>query len=170
MQARRSNGFRQTGALVSDRVKSASQSRGFNETRLLTHWAEIAGTEIAGMCRPVEVKYSSGSFGATLVLLTTGPHAPILKMQETALRAKVNACYGYNAIARIRLTQTAPIGFADGQVQFGKEAAPTPRIPSKAAQAKAVREASDVQDDSLRAALEKLGANIISKQNSTAGE
>lgn len=170
MQARRSKGFRHTSALVSDRVKSATQSRGFSETRLLTHWAEIAGADIAKICRPVEVKYSSGAFGATLVLLTTGAHAPVLNMQETAIRTKVNACYGYNAISRIRITQTAPVGFAEGQAQFGHAPEPTPKIPSPEARAVAAREASDVQDDSLRVALEQLGANIISKQNSVAGE
>ena len=170
MQARRSKGFRHTGALVSDRVKSATGSRGFSETRLLTHWAEIAGAETAALCRPVEVKYSASQFGATLVLLTTGPHAPILTMQEETIRKRVNACYGYNAISRIRITQTAPIGFDDGAVAFEPKERPLPKEPSPQAREAAAMQASGVQDEGLRAALERLGANIISKEVTVSGE
>jgi hypothetical protein len=45
----------------------------------------------------------------------------MLEMQKEILRARVNACYGYNAIARIRITQTAPTGFAEGQAAFGMQ-------------------------------------------------
>jgi hypothetical protein len=40
-----------------------------------------------------------------LVILTTGAQAQMLEMQLPQLREKVNACYGYNAISRIRITQ-----------------------------------------------------------------
>ena len=43
----------------------------------------------------------------------------MLEMQKEQLRAKVNAVYGYNAIARVRITQTAATGFAEGKVAFG---------------------------------------------------
>ena len=41
--ARKSRGFMQTGGLLKTRIRSASESRGFAETRLLTHWEDIAG-------------------------------------------------------------------------------------------------------------------------------
>ena len=39
-------------------------------------------------------------------------------MQKVQLRERVNAVYGYNAIARIRITQTAAAGFSEGQADF----------------------------------------------------
>jgi hypothetical protein len=161
----RSKGFTRTSTLLHGRIRDASASRGFAQSRLLTHWEEIAGPEMAGIARPVEVTYARGGFGATLVLLTTGANAPVLEMEKDKLRARVNAAYGYNAIARIRVTQTAPTGFAEGQVAFRPKMAAAERGPSEAAQTKAASEAARVTDPDLRAALERLGANIISKTN-----
>jgi hypothetical protein len=93
-------------------------------SRLLTHWAEIAGEDIARVTQPVEVSYGKG-FGATLTLLCPGAHAPMIEMQKERLREKVNACYGYNAISRIRITQTARSGFAEPQADFRPSVRPT---------------------------------------------
>lgn len=162
----RKKGFTRTGSLLSGRIRDASATRGFAQSRLLTQWEEIAGPEMAGLARPVQVTYSRGGFGATLVLLTTGANAPVLEMEKDRLRDRVNAVYGYNAIARIRITQTAPTGFAEGQVAFRPKSGPDqPAVPSAAAQARAADEAARVVDPELRAALERLGAKIMSKSN-----
>jgi hypothetical protein len=99
-----------------------------------------------------------------LTVLTTGAQAPVLEMQKETLRSRINAVYGYNAIARIHITQTAATGFADGQVDFAhrkpKPASPN-ADPEVARQAATV--AGGVEDDALRAALERLATNVISK-------
>jgi hypothetical protein len=64
-----------------------------------------------------KITYGRG-FGGTLVLLTTGAHAPVLEMRGTEIVERVNACYGYRAVSRVQVTQTAPTGFAEGQVAF----------------------------------------------------
>ncbi len=161
---RRKRGFERTSSLLQARIRKASESRGFAVTRLLTHWAEIAGAETAGIARPVDVKYGRQGFGATLTLLTTGAHAPLIEMQKEQLREKVNAVYGYTAIARIRVTQTAPTGFAEGQVAFAPAAAPKITTPSPAIREKAAKSAADIHDDRLREALEALGQNVLSRQ------
>lgn len=162
----RKKGFTRTSTLLRGRIRDASSSRGFAQSRLLTHWEEIAGPDMAAIARPVEVTYARGGFGATLVLLTTGANAPVLEMERDKLRERVNAVYGYNAISRIRITQTAPTGFAEGQVAFRpKSEAGTAAGPTEAARAEAAEEAARVSDPGLREALERLGANIISKTN-----
>ena len=154
--------MRAVGALVDRTIKSAGESRGFSQTKLLTRWAEIAGADVASVCRPVKVAFPRHGLGAVLTLLTTGAQAPMLQMRLPALRERVNACYGYAAIARIDVTQTAPTGFADGRADFA--GAPTPRRePDARARADAYRTAAGVGDAGLRAALERLGANIISR-------
>lgn len=157
-------GFKPATGLLQARIRKASEARGFAESRLLTHWAEIVGQQVADIAHPVDIKYGRGGFGATLTVLTTGAQAPMLEMQKDQLRDKVNACYGYRAIARVRVTQTAPTGFAEGRVVFKNapkpDATPAPEIARAAHDA-----AQGVENDALRQALAALGANVLSKHN-----
>lgn len=159
-------GFQRTSTLLRDKIRKAGETRGFAVTRVLTHWAEIVGPETAAICKPVDVKYGRQGFGATLTILTTGAQAPMLEMQKERLREKVNAAYGYNAITKMRITQTAPTGFAEGQAQF----APAPKAakppPDPKVQKEAHTMAAPVQDDGLRQALEQLANNVLSKSKS----
>ena len=156
---RRKRGFERASSLVASRVRAGGESRGFAVSRLLTHWKEIVGPDVAGCCRPVEVTYGRG-FGATLTVLTTGAQAPMLEMQKDQIRDRVNACYGYAAVQKIRITQTAATGFAEGQAVFE----PAPVSPPKQAEIspQARETASAVSDAGLREALERLGANVLS--------
>ena len=154
-------GFRRASLLVEQKLQSAGESRGFAITRLLTHWAEIVGAQAAGVCTPVKISYAQKGFGATLVILTTGAQAQMLEMQLPQLREKVNACYGYNAISRIRITQTAPVGFSNGNAQFYVAPKRTVSLPCPKMAARASTIACDIKDKGLRAALVAFGENIM---------
>ncbi|MBA85924.1 DUF721 domain-containing protein [Thalassobius sp. S69A] len=157
-------GFARTSALLQSRIRKAGESRGFAVTRLLTHWPEVVGEDIAAIARPVDVKYGrSGGFGATLTLLTTGAQAPMLEMQKDQIRQKVNGVYGYNAIARIRITQTAPTGFSEGQASFAYRQKPKPKAPDPEITSQARQMAEGATDENLRQALEALARNVLSK-------
>jgi hypothetical protein len=159
-------GFKRTDSLLSGQIRRASETRGFAQSRLLTQWAEIAGQDIAAIAQPVEIGYGRAGMGATLTLLTTGANAPMLEMQKEQLRQKVNAVYGYNAIARVRITQTAATGFSEGKVAFGHKAAAQKVVASDpAVRQKAAQTASPVADEGLREALARLGENILNKNN-----
>ncbi|MDA5093053.1 DUF721 domain-containing protein [Aliiroseovarius sp. KMU-50] len=160
---RRKRGFESTSSLLTKRIRQAGEKRGFAVTRVLTHWAEIVGQEISTIARPVDVSYGRGGMGATLTVLTTGAQAPMLEMQKEKLRDRVNSCYGYNAISRIRITQTAPTGFAEGQAQFTPAPQADPKPDPKFVE-RARRTTADIGDDNLRQALEALGQNIYTKQ------
>ena len=159
-------GFSRASGLLQSRIKSASEARGFAVTRLLTHWQDIVGEATAQVARPVNVSYGKGGFGATLVLLTTGAQAPMLEMQKEQIREKVNACYGYNAIARVRITQTAPTRFSEGQASFDHAPRRVSKSMSQAAVKQAETLAQDVADEGLRVAIQALGSNVINKSNS----
>ena len=166
---RRKRGFERTASLLTQRIREAGEARGFAVTRLLTHWEEIAGADTARVARPVKVSYGrEGGFGATLVLLTTGANAPMLEMQKERIRERVNGVYGYAAISRIRITQTAPTGFAEGQAQFTRPPKPTASKPDPAVVARAREVAADVGDSDLRAALETLAQNVLSRRKTAA--
>ncbi|MYA90189.1 MAG: DUF721 domain-containing protein [Boseongicola sp. SB0662_bin_57] len=160
---RRERGFERASSLVSGRVRAAGEHRGFAVSRLLTHWAEVAGPDIARVSRPVEVTYGRG-LGATLTLLTTGPEAPMLEMQKDRIRERVNACYGYGAIEKIRITQTAATGFGPLDAISGRKDSDI-RAP-KPISATAKEAAGGIQDEGLREALERLGSNVLFDENS----
>ena len=165
---RRMRGFEPAFGFVKAPVKAASEARGFAEARLLTHWAEIAGEDMARITRPVKVGYDRKGFGAVLTLLTTGAVAPMVEMQKEKLRERVNAVYGYAAIARIAVTQTAASGFAEGQAQF-MPAPVTMATPDPAITAQAAALAAPVQDDGLRQALQSLTQNFLTRRKATEG-
>lgn len=160
---RRKRGFEMTSGLLQSQIRKAGESRGFAVSRLLTHWTEIVGEETARAALPVKVSYSHGGMGATLIVLTTGAQAPMLQADLPRIKDKVNACYGYAAIARIKITQTAPTGFAEGRVAF--EPAPKVNAPKRDPKlvATAREFAAPVSNNDLRSALEALGENVLSR-------
>ena len=151
-------GFTRAAGLVSGHIRSAAESRGFAVSRLLTHWTEIVGPRIAGMAEPVKMTYGRSEVGGTLTILVKGSLAPIVEMEKEKIRERVNACYGYGAIRKINITQTAPQGFAEAAAPF-RHAPLTPPAPDP----KSREIAAPVSDPGLRAALEKLGANVLAK-------
>ena len=166
---RRMRGFEPASGLLSDRIRKAGETRGFAVSRLLTHWAEVAGTDLARITRPVKIGYGREGMGATLTLLVAPAHAPMVQMSLPALKDRVNAVYGYSAVARISLTQTAATGFAEGQAQFQADTAiPKPIDPETIAQAAAT--AAPVRDAALRTALEALAQNILTRRKATEGK
>ena len=143
-------------------IRKAGEARGFAVSRLLTHWPEVVGEDIARLCRPVKVGFGRAGLGATLTLLARGAAGPILQAQLPAIRERVNACYGYHAIGQIRITQTASASFAEEAASFGHGAAPDdPRLPGKEAEDAAEAATDGVRDPALRAALAGLGARIL---------
>lgn len=144
-------------------MRAATERRGFAVARLVTHWAEVAGPQIAAHTRPVKVTHGRGGMGATLVLLTTGPAAPLVNMQLPLLRDRVNAVYGFNAIARITLTQTAPMGFAEGQAVFTPAPA-TPPAPDADTLAWAQGLAARFDDRDFAAAMAQMALNHAARR------
>lgn len=161
--ARRMRGFEAASGFLRDPIRHATESRGFAVARLLTHWPEVVGEDLARMTRPVKIGYGREGMGATLTLLVASAHAPMIQMQLPRIIEKVNAVYGYAAISRITLTQTAATGFSEGQAEF--------MWPQNAAQFAAQKigdeareKAAPIADPDLRAALEALAQNILTRR------
>lgn len=165
---RRMRGFEPASGFVRDPVRHAGESRGFAVTRLLTHWPEVVGAELAAMTRPVKIGYKRDGFGAVLTLLVAPAHAPMVQMQLPRIVEKVNAVYGYAAISRIALTQTAATGFSEGQAEFIPAPKATPAPPPEVV-AEARDTAAPIGDPDLRAALEALAQNILTRRRTQKG-
>lgn len=181
--SRRMRGFESAGGLVRTPVRKVAETRGFAVTRLLTHWDEVAGPDLAPICRPDRIGYGREGLGATLRLLAPGAAAPLVEMQREALRERINALYGYNAIARITVTQTSQSGLAGSLAgnmanELAEPAAAfahKPRaegsniaLPSDKTLERVRRVAqdmaADVGDSSLRDALTDLAASVMARR------
>ncbi|MBI1170812.1 DUF721 domain-containing protein [bacterium] len=161
-------GFEPAAQLLTQRIRAAGEQRGFAVARLLTHWDEIAGPDAAKVTQPVKIHYGREGLGATLTLLVASSHAPMVQMTLPRLKDRVNAAYGYAAITRIVLTQTAPTGFAEGQTPFSGK--PAVKAPDPALTAQAASMAEPIHDQTLRHALEQLGQNILTRRSSKEGQ
>jgi hypothetical protein len=157
---RRRRGFERASTLVKGQLKAPAEKRGFAEARLLTHWEDVVGAEIAAIALPLRITYGRG-FGGTLVLLTTGAQAPVLEMRGTEIVERVNACYGYRAVSRVQVTQTAPTGFAEGQVAFRTAPKAHDREPDPQRLAQVTEGLNEIEDEGLRAALEALARSVV---------
>lgn len=162
---RRVRKFTQAGALLSKSVRQVAGKRGFAEAKLLTRWTEICGAHLAAQAVPAKVSYARGGMGATLTLYCLSGRAPELEMQAEVIRSRINGCYGYNAISRIRLKQLDADGFAAARGAFEpvEDAPPVRAVPGP----EAVSAAGGVVDPGLRAALEQLGHHVLARSRAT---
>lgn len=162
---KRGYGFKAMSGLIQTRVRGAGEKRGFAVMRLLTHWEEIVGPEMSKLATPVKMGYGREGFGATLTILVTGANAPMVQMQLPQIRERVNGCYGYAAVSRVAITQTAPVGFHEGRTPFdGPAKIEKPPVTEEVKKASA--DLSDgVEDEGLRQALDLLARNVLSRKD-----
>ena len=165
MPARSSStkGFKQAASLITKRVKEASETRGFAQSRLLTHWEEVAGKDTAKIAQPDKVTYKKKGLGASVVLICNGANT-VVEMEKENIRAQVNSVYGYNAITEIKITQTAATGFAEAQAVFDGPQKPAGSSPNPNISRAAQEMAASVNDPEFSRALAALAQNVLSKQ------
>ena len=165
---KRSGRFKRTTELLKQRINEASEGRGFSETRVLTHWSTFVGIGLAEKTYPVKISFASGGLGATLTILTTGPYALELEMLKHQIRDKVNAAYGYNAVARIKITQTAETGFEFVKVDGNTEEQDSnTNLTVFSNNVKASEQVEGVENKELREALAELEEKVLTKSTKT---
>lgn len=83
------------------------QARGLTISRILTEWPQLAGTA-KGWSEPQSLKFPPGktSDGSLLVNVASG-RGPEMQMMAHEIVNRINQIFGYRAIARIAITQTA---------------------------------------------------------------
>jgi hypothetical protein len=168
---RRSGVFAKTvGALVPRLTRKAFEKYGFSTSALLTDWATIAGTDLASFTEPDRLKWpravdqhdevadgNEGRPGATLILRVDGPRSIEIQFQTRQIIDRINAYFGYRAVAEIRIVQ-APLGVMKPAAQLPAAAALPPR--SVAARPAPPAALDAIEDPALRAALERLHAGM----------
>lgn len=95
--------------LMGNVLGPAARRRGFAESAILSDWASIVGPVLAGRCQPVRVEFPRGRHqGGTLHLHARGGAALELQHMAPQLAERINGFFGFAAVRRIRLVQTAP--------------------------------------------------------------
>ena len=157
---RRGGGFRRAADRARPALEQVAGRHGFAQADVLLRWAEIVGEGLAPTCRPVKVRYrGKRELGATLVVQADGARAPEVEHLSPRIVERVNQFYGYRAVSRLRIVQTGHAGFAEPAAAFaGPEHAPSPADAEAAAGL-----AAGVEDEGLRAALTRLGANVLAR-------
>jgi hypothetical protein len=132
----------------------AFAKQGFASTGIVTHWPEIVGPEIAAHAEPIKLHWPRGDVAegepATLVLRVHGPAAVEIQHLSGVIVERVNRFFGWRAVKRIALRQ-APL------THGAKRQAISPPDAETVAE---VAKNLDVRDESLRAALARLGAAV----------
>jgi hypothetical protein len=168
-ETRRGRGFASAAGTARKRLGEAAARHGFAEPEVLMRWAEVVGERLSGLCEPVKVTYPRGEgLGATLVVRAPGARAPEVEHMGPQIAERVNQFYGYRAVSRIKVVQTAAPapGFAEDRPAFAGPAAPVE--PEPGAEARAAALTRGIRDDALRAALTRMGAHILSRRASPA--
>lgn len=148
---------RSLGELVGKTFADAFARQGFAAMRIVTHWEDIAGPEVAAHAEPMRINWprepqSPDAEPATLVLRVEGPAAIEIQHLAPVIIERVNRFFGWPAIGRIALRQ-APLA----------RRRKTPRPKPDPAAAERIAATLTVKDDGLRAALGRLGAQIKGK-------
>lgn len=127
---------------------------------LVQSWEEIVGPRLAEHSRPEKIQWprrrdEDDPFEpAVLVIACEGMAALHIQHETTEIIGRANAFLGFGAIGRIRIVQK-PVNSQQ------KPPLPAPK-PLNASQKSHLADlVADVEDEELRASLERLGASVI---------
>jgi len=163
---------RSVGAFVPRLTQTAFEKFGFSTAQLLTDWPVIAGAKLATMTIPDKIVWprrvgqgadeggsaTGARSGATLHLRVDPSRALDVQYGSALLIDRINAYFGYRAVSDIRLLQVPMPGQSTAAhvPQMGLKPTVQARPPEPAL--------VGIQDEGLRAALERMSAGISSRR------
>jgi hypothetical protein len=148
---------RAAGARLNRFIRDLDERFGRGPDTLKARWREIVGETLARHTEPAKLSRIRNGGGAILELKVAGPAAALIQHQAPDILARVNLFLGEGAVERLRVVQ--------GTVRSQAAANPPRRRragPLDAAQEAALAEAADgVKDPNLKAALIRLGREVL---------
>lgn len=155
---REARGPRPVGVAAGRVARPLIRRRGLAEAGVVADWPRIVGEETAAWTRPERLRVARGSgvAGGVLHLRVASGRAPELQHREPILIERINAYFGYRAVARLKIVQgldtpdTAPT--------------PPPRPLSEGEQQAIDRQVEAIYDDGLRTSLAALGRALATRK------
>lgn len=151
----RRGAMRALAADVPHIVKPALGRRGFVEGQLVAQWVEIVGADLARRMLPERLSFPQGHRrDGTLRLRVAPGFALEAQHREPQILERLNAFFGYRALARLVLVQ--------GPLPADRTTAPRRQRNLAAAERAALEQrVADIADAELRRALTRLGEAVI---------
>lgn len=149
------------GSFVPQLTRKAFEKFGFSAATLIMDWSTIVGGDVATYTQPERLKWpriadeavtegtvpQKNRAGATLLVRVDDARALDVQYKSKQIIERINAYFGYNAVAEIRIIQ--------GPIERGTR--PVKRRPAVVA---STRDVASVAHEPLRDALARLGASV----------
>lgn len=148
-------GLRNVAPLIGNLTRPLVRKRGFFQTEIILHWAEIVGRNLEKFTMPVKYMPPRGenAGGGTLVIRVTGPVAIELQHRMPQIIERVNTYFGYRAVDRIKMMQ--------GDISRPERTVHTPTVvPEGKITRTSQANIAKIEDPHLREVLTRLGRHI----------
>ena len=154
-------GPRRIADLVARVIEPVTARRGFARAELIAVWPEIAGPLHAACTTPEKIVWPRHAEGeeppaGTLFIRADGPRAIFVQHELPQIVERVNAFFGYRAVAQARVIQ--------GPVSAAAREPHAIRAPDPAAERRVAADVEGIEDEGLRAALHRLGVGVLTKR------
>jgi hypothetical protein len=149
------------GSFLPTLTRKAFEKHGFAAATLITDWREIAGADLASYSVPERLKWprspanaaaasadGEGRPGGTLMLRVDPARALDVEYRSRQIVERINAYFGYRAVAELRLIQ-APVEAREKPQPTASRASGAP---------------GSGQSDPLAAALARLEKRVLGKE------
>ena len=153
------------GGQVMAVARTAFRQRGFAQAHILAHWPDIVGATMAEFCAPERLTYPRAIGAgdnrerdrAILSIRVDGPVALELRHLEPQIIERINAYYGYPAVARLKITQgPLPRKPVDLKRRFR---------PLKVEEKEKLSQGLEkIDEPDLKAALTRLGERVLGRR------
>jgi hypothetical protein len=166
------------GSYVPGLTRKAFERFGFSTAALITDWEKIAGTRIAAYTEPQRLRWPrpqgedapeavEGRPGATLVLKVDPARALDAEYAAPQIVDRINAYFGYRAVAALRLVQ-APVSATGNRQPAAGVSATGIRHPASVTTPSTTIPATGCRlpvaaSDPLAAALARLAAGVAAR-------
>lgn len=158
---------RRLAALLPGVTRKALERFGFAYADLLGQWPTIVGPELAAHAVPERIRWPrrvddsdrerpGRRTGGVLVVRVDGPMAVEIQHRAPLIAERINAFYGYFAVAGVKVVQ-GPLPARQTPER------PRPGRVDETDAAKLAEDVREIGDDGLRAALLRLGRGVLGR-------
>lgn len=157
---RRTHDLQSVSSMLMPLAKKILGKRGFVEVDILTNWDHIVGEELAAFVQPQSIDFRRGekTNGVLKVAVPGGAFALELQHRENSVIQKINAYFGYAAVASLKIIQNAA---TEQKVRRERVESVQKKVVSKQEEIYIKELSAEVKNAALQDVLERLGRQIV---------